>query len=55
MTTKIHNTPEGTFIVYDSDDDFEYDEFLTLRDARDFIANLDDICSDTSWADTNLK
>ena len=41
MSTSIRHTSHNTFIVYEEDDGFEYEEFPTRRAAEDFIAEMD--------------
>jgi len=52
MSTRIRRTVEGTYIVYDTEDDFEYDEFYSYREAKDLVDDLEEISNDSTWADT---
>jgi len=52
MSTRIRKTQEGTYVVYDSEDGFEYDEFYTHREAKDLVDELEEACCDSAWSDT---
>jgi len=51
MTTKVRKTEDNTYIVYDDEDEFEYDEFLTFRQAMEYMDDMNEICSDSLWND----